>query len=763
MRLAAKTGLLVATAVLGASGVAQAAPNVSVSQSGWFWGTPQPQGNTLRSLDLIGARGYAAGDFGTVLRTDDGGSSWSGLQTGVTVNLGRVRMIGADSFVVSGGCTVRRSDDGGRSFRRLPWTASDERCSSGVVGFSFPSSQVGYLQLADGNVLRSSDSGTTWSRRTVVPGTRAAPGGGNAAPTDIVFTGEDTGFVSTSYGAVYQTSDGGSTWTPSIEGWEAPLRGLAFPDPQHGYVVGDNGVVIQTSDGGATWGLTQYTAVDNFTAIDCINDQRCLVGTAAGDRLARTEDGGANWTYLTPSSDRIRSVAFADENRATAVGDGGATVISNDGGSRFSRVGGRLVGTYTGLRATTTNFAYAFGRGGALAKSLDGGATWHAIDVATPDNVIDADFPTTSVGFALDSVGQLLRTNNGGISWQILNTGTDTQPDGVLALDPRRLLLIGPTGIRVSSNGGGDFAPVRVKKIQQAPLHKSDAVGGTAFVYGPQAIFFSRNGGSSWRSWRVPFQLHKRKAGVDKKTGKQKYVFFYTRRIEDIDFVSTRTAYLLDDLGRVWRTTNSGRSWRPVAAVGTEQGYDLEFSDASRGWMALSEFGDSEHGWVLRTTDGGRSWRPQLIGAAGIVGGGLAAPGPAGGFALASPNLLFGTTTGGDRGADSAVSLSVRSKRPRKPGTVRLDGRLTSAKGGEDVVVSMRPVGDAAWQFETVQVASNGRFTVVADLTKTTDFVAQWAGDDTRVGDGSRVLRVRVVKPKKKKGAAKATPSRFIR
>src|SRR3954451_11336308 len=116
MRLTAKIGSLVMTALLVAASAAQAAPNVSVSQSGWFWGTPQPQGNTLRSLDLIGARGYAAGDFGTVLRTDDGGSSWSGLQTGVTVNLGRVRMVSPDSFVVSGGCTVRRSDDGGRSF-----------------------------------------------------------------------------------------------------------------------------------------------------------------------------------------------------------------------------------------------------------------------------------------------------------------------------------------------------------------------------------------------------------------------------------------------------------------------------------------------------------------------------------------------------------------------------------------------------------------------------------------------------------------------
>ena len=64
----------------------------------------------------------------------------------------------------------------------------------------------------------------------------------------------------------------------------------------------------------------------------------------------------------------------------------------------------------------------------------------------------------------------------------------------------------------------------------------------------------------------------------------------------------------------------------------------------------------------------------------------------------------------------------------------------------------MRPLGDSAWEYETVQVATNGHFTVVADVQRTTDFVAQWAGDDTRMGDGSTVLTVRIKRPKCKPG-----------
>src|SRR4051794_36463480 len=181
-----------------------AAP-VTASHSGWFWGTPLPQGDTLHALDFIGSRGYAVGNFGTILRTDDGGSNWAGLQTGVTVDLNRVQMISPDSFIAAGACSVRRSDDGGRSFPPPPWAASDQRCSSPPADFSFPSSATGYLLLQDGNLLRTDDSGSTWGRRTAVPGSHAAHGG--AAVHDVFFKDNDVGFASTNTGDVYVTGD----------------------------------------------------------------------------------------------------------------------------------------------------------------------------------------------------------------------------------------------------------------------------------------------------------------------------------------------------------------------------------------------------------------------------------------------------------------------------------------------------------------------------------------------------------------------------
>ena len=80
-------GWVALTAALATMGVVvcTALGAVSVGHSGWNWGSPQPQGNDLSGIDFAGGRGYASGDLGTLLRTDDAGQSWTGIATGTSI------------------------------------------------------------------------------------------------------------------------------------------------------------------------------------------------------------------------------------------------------------------------------------------------------------------------------------------------------------------------------------------------------------------------------------------------------------------------------------------------------------------------------------------------------------------------------------------------------------------------------------------------------------------------------------------------------
>ncbi|MEO8168733.1 MAG: YCF48-related protein, partial [bacterium] len=51
----------------------------------WVWMNPKPQGNTIRALDFVDNNiGYAAGAYGTILKTVDKGVSWHKLNSGTT-------------------------------------------------------------------------------------------------------------------------------------------------------------------------------------------------------------------------------------------------------------------------------------------------------------------------------------------------------------------------------------------------------------------------------------------------------------------------------------------------------------------------------------------------------------------------------------------------------------------------------------------------------------------------------------------------------
>jgi photosystem II stability/assembly factor-like uncharacterized protein len=337
-------------------------------------------------------------------------------------------------------------------------------------------------------------------------------------------------------------------------------------------------------------------------------------------------------------------------------------------------------------------------------------------------------------------VGQLLRTDNGGQSYEILNTGTTTPPDALLAVDSKRVLLVGPVGMRRSTNGGDSFRAIHQKGVTKAGFGDVGHVGDFVYAWGSQAIAVSTTAGAHWKRISPPVPIPKPRKGRPTPS---------ISNIEKVDFVSAARGYVLYGDGRLFTTTDLGHHWRQILATGTETGYDFDFSDSRHGYLVVEAFGDATHGYVLQTDDGGRTWEPQLIDQENLRTRGFASVTAATGFALSESNHLFATDTGGSRGADSALMISTTTPRLKKAGTARIDGRLDPAKGGEQVVVSLRQAGGKNWEFETVQAATNGTFTVFAPIKRTSIVVAQWAGDDTHRGTGTGVLTIKVAKHQK--------------
>ena len=396
-------------------------------------------------------------------------------------------------------------------------------------------------------------------------------------------------------------------------------------------------------------------------------------------------------------------------------------MVSDDAGITWAPLGERLPQTFTRIRAVSASLVFAVGPNGTLARTSDGGRSWAPLGVSTSEDVIDVSFADAFVGYAVDAAGTVLRTENGGISWQILNTGYSATPQAVLALDPRTVLLIGGRGVLRSTDGGDTFSRVRARIVAAARLFNVDRAGGRVFAYGSKNIVASSDRGRTWKK-----VLRPRKA-----------------LLASLDFVSARTGFVLGQDGQLFKTRNGGRRWADLSGVGSDDATGMAFSSESRGYLTLSGFGEDSSGYVLRTTDGGRTWRPQLVSSETPRAEGLAAIGAGAAFLLADSSVLLFTTSGGDRGEPSKVTIRTARRTVRRRSVIRLSGRVRGARAGARVLVARRERGESGWADQDVTVASNGTFTTRWRLAKTAAFVAQWAGDEDSAGDGSPALVVR--------------------
>jgi photosystem II stability/assembly factor-like uncharacterized protein len=723
-----------------------AAAGLSVGHSGWEWSNPLPQGNTLRALSFAGRTGFAAGDFGTLLRSDDGGQTWTGLRTGTTEDLTDVEAYyneggGLGSVFAAGGCTMLYSFDGGKTLRRLRWREPETRCDSPITGFWFAGERDptgDYVLSEDGTVYRNYD-GSGWEAAGSVP---ASVDRDDQSPaTDITFEDYDLGFATTRRG-IYRTTDRGVSWT-LVVARTGGFESVDFAGEGTGYAVGRAGAIYRTADNGRTWSpapVGAATGTLDLTSIRCWSAS-CIVTTSDPNRLLRTLDGGNTWdSVFLPGSSEALATSFtygpADVGPGgvvtpdiVAAGSSGAIAISVDRGGSWSPVGSELDGSFARLRGGPGFLAFAIGNRGGLARTSDGGRSWSSLSVPTSEALVDVSFADDTHGVVLDLAGTLFRTDDGGVTWQAVGSNLDAQ--AVLALSADVILLVGPRGIQRSFDGGQEFEREGSRSMRRAVLFGIDFAEDALFAYGPTSLYTSRDGGTTWR-----------------KLGRPDH-----RPLAEVDFIAPRVGFALGKGGRVWRTRNRGRSWRELLAAGTDGGIDLAFSNEREGYLAANDLffakGDRRPDYVLRTVDGGQSWRPQLVSGSRDINS-ILTTGESIDILLAGGDEFFSTTTGGALGASSSLTLTRHRKRLSKPRTIAVRGRLSPAVAGEQVIVSRteadprRRRGAIDWHFKTARVHSDGSFVSVWRVRRTSVFVAQWPGNGELRGAGSRVLKVRV-------------------
>ena len=116
-------------------------PDVSFSQSTWFWQQPVPTGNQLLAVKYVNPNtGFTAGSIGTMLKTTNKGANWFALNSGVNVDLYSLCFRNENTGYAGGvNGTILKTTNGGAN-----WIGLNGGVGTLIRVIDFPSDNTGY-------------------------------------------------------------------------------------------------------------------------------------------------------------------------------------------------------------------------------------------------------------------------------------------------------------------------------------------------------------------------------------------------------------------------------------------------------------------------------------------------------------------------------------------------------------------------------------------------------------------------------------------
>lgn len=280
--------------MMGASGIINVSTNGGAtwtnpySSVGTYDGTGSSDARNLFALSFADANnGMAAGAMGTLVTTNNAGTTWTDRSIASMSNL-----TGNPDYITS------------------------IKCVTATTAFLCTSNM--------GLIMKTSDFGVTWTTQLDMQGSDAMMA--------MDFIDANNGWVVSGLGNVYKTTNG-STWTQMAQFTTSQMNAVDFIDANTGWVVGASGKIFKTTNGGTTW-TAQTSGITN--ALYSVQFLNANLGFAAGasGKVLMTTDGGATWVQrnITTTTTQLTRIVFFDANKGIAIGWGGVEYSTADGG-----------------------------------------------------------------------------------------------------------------------------------------------------------------------------------------------------------------------------------------------------------------------------------------------------------------------------------------------------------------------------------------------------------------------------------------------
>jgi photosystem II stability/assembly factor-like uncharacterized protein len=287
---------------------------------------------------------------------------------------------------------ILRTEDGGYT-----WTLIPSGTDKALYAMRFVDRNKGWIVGQEGLILHTEDGGKSWSPQT---------SHANVYLFSVEFVNDQEGWAVGDKATFVHTMDGGKNWQlgklgtsdqhlsadEQLLAQEPVLYAVRFVTPTTGWIIGEFGNIYKTTNAGKNWqpqqstligqGITDSLDIPTFFGAAFL-DENNGVATGLDTKIARTRDGGQKWIFDTVdmkegTEDPLYQPFMFPDTTAWAVGAAAVVLHQRSTGEPWLRVPvGEDVNTWLrGVYFITKDDGWIVGGFGTILHTTDGGQTW---------------------------------------------------------------------------------------------------------------------------------------------------------------------------------------------------------------------------------------------------------------------------------------------------------------------------------------------------------------------------------------------------